>query len=214
MMPGFATNQAQGDKCGVASRSVSPIGLCSRMKLLKRVGFACISVLPAISLLCVGCGPPPPSDEALEKRFQRQRPALEHLVAMMNEDSQMTRIAPDFIWNRDSVAWPRPESEWGISAQRWNEYRKIFDEASFKQGTSRGADSEDVLILVYTEGLVTSGSAISYLHCGPKAKQQAYAEPPCIDRKESGSGMYGKSTSYGYRYKKITEDWYVYEQFN
>jgi hypothetical protein len=184
------------------------------MKLLKRVGFACVSVLPVILLLCVGCSSPPPGDQALEKRFQRQRPVLEHLVAMMNEDSQMTRIAPDFIWKRDSAAWPRPESEWGISARRWDEYRKIFGEAGVKQGTSRGAGSNDVLVLVYTEGLVTSGSAISYLHCGPKTNSQTYAEPPCTERKDSGSGMYGSSKSYGYRYKKITEDWYIYEQSN
>jgi hypothetical protein len=184
------------------------------MKLLKRACLVRVAVLLVISRTWAGCGGLAPRDETLEKRFCKQRAILERLVAMMDEDSQITRIAPDFIWKRDSAAWPRPESEWGISAQRWGDYRKIFDEADFKQGTSRGADSDDLLILVYTEGLVTSGSAISFLHCGLRTSHQTSSEPTCTDKKESGSGMYGKSTSYGYRCKKITDNWYIYEQSN
>jgi len=61
---------------------------------------------------------------------------------------------------------------------------------------------------------VTSGRAISYLHCGVKTNKQTYAEPACTERRTSGFGKYGGSTSYGYRYKKLTEDWFIYEQSN
>jgi hypothetical protein len=183
------------------------------MRIVKPACFAGIAVLSGISLLWLGCGVAP-SDESLEKRFHQQRVALEHLVAMMNEDSQIIRVSPNFIGKRDNGAWPRPESEWGISAQRWDDYKRLFGQTGFKEGTSRAIESADVLVLVYTEGLVTSGSATSYLHCGPKTDRQTYVEPPCAERKASGSGMYGSSTSYGYRYKKLTEDWYIYQQSN
>ena len=131
---------------------------------------------------------------------------------MMNEDSQIFRVDSDFIGRRDNGALPRPESEWGISAQRWDEYQKIFGQTGSKEETSRAVGSDDVLVIVYTEGLVTSGSAISYLHCGLTINQQTYVEPPCTERKASGSGKYAGSTSYGFRYKKLTEDWHIYRQ--
>jgi hypothetical protein len=183
------------------------------MKILKPT-FGSIAVLALISLLSVGCGTAVPSDESLERRFYKQRAALARLVEMMDQDSQIIRVNSDFIGRRDNGAWPRPESEWGISAQRWDDYRKIFGQTGFKEGTSRAVGSDDVLVIVYTEGLVTSGRAISYLHCGLKTNQQTYAEPPCTERRASGFGKYGGSPSYGYRYKKLTEDWYIYEQSN
>jgi hypothetical protein len=182
------------------------------MKMLKPASFPSIAALSVISLLWIGCGTAAPSYESLEKQFYKQRATLERLVAMMNEDSQIIRVDSNFIGRRDNGAWPRPESEWGISAQRWDDYRKIFGQTGFKEGTSRAVGSDDVLVIVYTEGLVTSGSAISYLHCGPRTNQQTYVEPPCKERKASGSGQYPASTSYGYRYKKLTEDWYIYQQ--
>jgi hypothetical protein len=80
---------------------------------------------------------------------------------MMNEDSQIFRADSDFIGRRDNGAWPRPESEWGVSAQRWDDYPKIFGQTGSKEETSRAVGSVDVLVIVYTEGLVTSGSAIA-----------------------------------------------------
>jgi hypothetical protein len=171
-----------------------------------------IAILSVISLLWVACGTAAPSDESLEKRFYKQRASLERLVTMMNEDAQIIRVASDFIGRQDNGAWPPPEREWGISAHRWADYRKIFDQAGFTEGTSRAVGSDDVFVIVYTEGLVTSGSAIGYLHCGLKTKQQTYVEPPCTERKTSGAGKYPSSTSFGYRYKKLTEDWYIYQQ--
>ncbi|MGB6625806.1 MAG: hypothetical protein WBE20_09635 [Candidatus Acidiferrales bacterium] len=124
----------------------------------------------------------------------------------------MSRIALDFTWRQDSVAWPRPESEWGISRRRWDEYRKIFASAGFKGGTTRPEKSSDVLVYVWSWGLVVSGTGVSYLHCGLPRNGYANTEPPCIEKRDFGSGMYGQSTSYGYRYKKLAADWYIYEQ--
>jgi hypothetical protein len=182
------------------------------MKVLKILGLVCVCVVGMISLLWWGCGPHQPSDQSLEKRFYKQRPDLERLVAMMNEDSQMSRIAPDFTWRQDTVAWPRPESQWGISGKRWDEYREIFSRAGFADGTTRrGAD---VIVDVWSWGIVPAGISVGYLHCGQTRNGYASGAPPCGEKRDSGTGMYGHSTSFGYRYKKITEDWYILEESN
>ena len=161
------------------------------MKLLKIVGFTCIGILAAISLLWWGCGPHQPTDQSLEKRFYKLRPDLERLVAMMDEDSQMSTIASDFTWRQDSAAWPRPESEWGISRKRWDEYRKIFRRAGFEGGTSRRGS--EVMVHVWSWGLVVSGISVSYLHCGQPRNGYASSVPPCSEKRDSGTGMYGRS---------------------
>jgi hypothetical protein len=184
------------------------------MKLLKIFGLGILAFLALIALLLWFIGPHQPSDRSLENRFYKQRPVLERIVAMMNEDAQMSRIATDFTWRQDSAAWPRPETDWGISRERWDEYRKIFDREGFKDGVSRNAKTGDVSIYVWSWGIVPAGTSLSFLHCGSIANEDRNSEPACVGRRSSGSGMYGTSTSYAYRFKKIAQDWYILEQSN
>jgi hypothetical protein len=184
------------------------------MKLLKVIGFTCIAILAVLSLLWWGCDPHRPNDQSLELRFYKHRSDFERLVAMMDEDWKMSRIASDFTATQDNGAWPRPESEWGISRARWDEYRKIFDRTGLDGGTTRREKSSDVMVDVWSWGIVPAESAISYLHCGTPRNGYAPVEPPCTEKRDSGRGMYGPSTTFGYRYKKITEDWYIFEEFN
>ena len=184
------------------------------MKILKVIGLTCIAVLAVISSLWWGCGPHRPSDESLEKQFTKQRPNFERLVKMMDEDWQMSRIAPDFTWRQDTVAWPRPESEWGISRDRWDDYRKVFRRVGAKDGTTRREKSSDIIVDVWSWGIVPAGVGVGYLHCGQPRNGYAHTEEPCSENQESGRDMHGHSTSYGYRYRKIAPDWYIYEESN
>jgi len=184
------------------------------MKPLKVVGFVCIGIVALILLLWWMLRLNQPSDQSLEQRFFKQRVDLERLVAMMDEDWQMSRIARDFTWRQNSAAWPRPESEWGISRKRWDDYRKIFTEAGFGLGTNRREKSSDVMVIAWSWGIVPSGISVSYLHCGPPRNGYTHTEPPCVEKMDSGVGMHEHSTSYDYRYKKITENWYIYEESN
>jgi hypothetical protein len=184
------------------------------MKLLKICRSIFIAILTMTSLLCWGCGHHQPSDQSLEQRFYRQRSDLERLVTMMDEDRQMSRITPTFTWRQNNIAWPRPESEWGISPNRWDDYRKIFSQARFDDGTTRREKSSDVLVGVWSRGIVPSGIGVSYLHCGQARNGYTPTEPPCIEKGDSGAGMHDHSASYGYRYQKITEEWYIYEESN
>lgn len=102
------------------------------MRWLKILGLVLLIIVGAVSLLAWWVAPHVPSDQKLVKEFYKKRPDLERLVSMLADDSRMTRIAPDFLWTEDSVAWPRPESQWGISQVRWDEYKSLFRRAGVK----------------------------------------------------------------------------------
>ena len=184
------------------------------MKILKLLGLVGVGIIIVILILWWWVAPHEPSDQTLEKSFYRKRPDLERLVAMMEEDSRMTRVASEFLWTQESFSWPRPESEWGISRARWNEYRKLFDRAGIEKGAARRGRSEDVFLIVYSWGIVPSGFSVGYLHCGLRDHGGVHAEPACNEKKDSGSGMYPPSTSYGFRYRRITDDWFILEDSN
>jgi hypothetical protein len=184
------------------------------LKLAKITGFILAGICALVALLWWGCGPHQPSDQSLELQFKEQRVALERLVAMSDEDWQMARIAPDFLGRQDNGSWPRPESDWGISTKRWNDYREIFTEAHIQDGLTRREKSSDILIGVWSWGIVPAGVSLDYLHCGLPKHGYTHTERACFEQKESGSGLYGSSKSYGYRYKKISEDWFILEESN
>jgi hypothetical protein len=182
------------------------------MERIKIVDFVCIGSLAFLSLLCWGCTPHQPSDQSLEQKFSEHRSDLEHLVAMMDEDRQMARITPEFTWRQDNLAWPRPESAWGISRKRWDDYRTIFSRAGFDGGTTRPQKSSDVIINDWSLGIVPSGITVGYLHCGQPRNGYTTTEPPCSEKRDSGAGTRGSMSRY--RYKKLAEDWYIYEESN
>ncbi len=184
------------------------------MKVLKILGLVGLVIVVTIAILAWAISPHEPSDQALEKQFYRNRPDLERLVTMLAEDSQMVRIAPEFLWTQASVAWPLPEAQWGISRARWEQYKNLFDRAGIANGLVNRGRSKEAIFTVYSWGIVPAGFGVGYLHCGQPDKNDALTEPACIERKDSGKGMYGNSTSYGYRYKKITGDWFILEQSN
>src|ERR1700734_1608755 len=78
-----------------------------------------------------------PSDETLRTRFLAHRVDFERLVAMTNEDSHLTRIPPGFTWLDDDASWPR--NILGISEQRWNDYRQIFQVVGAPEGVIKYA---------------------------------------------------------------------------
>jgi hypothetical protein len=182
------------------------------MRLWRILVLTGLAALLVLSLLWWGCGPVEPSDHLLALRFRVQRRGLERLVTMSDEDRQMSRIAPDFLWTQDRLQWPRPESEWGISEARWDDYRKLFRQAHFPGGVIRG--TTDTKVIVWVWGIVAGGVSVSYLHCGSPQNKSAPESPACAERKDAGAGMYGNSTSYGYHYKKLTDDWYILEESN
>ena len=151
-----------------------------------------------------------PSDDSLRKQFNGHRGDLESLVSMAEADSSVSRIANDFIWRKDSVAWPRPESEWGITADRWNEYRKLFRKVGLSAGFSEDSQG-DIYFISYTAGSVVSGASKGFVYCR-KTEFSTNAFLPCTEQRDSGKHEGAKGN--GSEYQRLAEHWYIYSDWD
>jgi hypothetical protein len=157
-------------------------------------------------------GPRKPRNSDLERRFTEQRSDFEELVAMMEADKQMTRVANNFLWKLDNAAWPRPESEWGITRARWNNYKDLFRKVGSEDGTVRQEKSSDVEIIIHSWGMVTSGGSISFLHCGQPAGSFQHTVVPCFEKATVNEGSKDNTSGEAYRFKRLDRDWFIYEE--
>lgn len=175
------------------------------------ISIAALFALVLVAFAALWWSSIPPSDASLQRQFVAHRADLDRLIAMMNEDNHMTRIASDFTWKDDNLAWPRPQSQRGITAARWDEYRALFLKARVKHGTSREEKSCDIELIVWTWGLVTGGMSTSYVHCGTPTNDLVHTQPACLAHKDAGTFSDDKED---YRYKRLTEGWYLSEERN
>lgn len=149
-----------------------------------------------------------PSDEALKTRFLAHRVDFEKLVAMANEDSHLTRIAPDFTWLDDDVAWPRKNV--GISEQRWDEYRQLFQKVGASKGIIRATNPTRIIFPIVSIGLVPTsaekGLVFSDAPLSPVLKS--------LDEKPPEEFWNGPDRSHVLVYKPLEGHWYLhYEQW-
>jgi len=125
-------------------------------------------VLLAVLLISTSaCTGRPRSESWLRSHFAENRDAFERLADMSNEDfdnGQVIRIADDFTRLIDNWSWPRPEAEWGVTPQRWNEYRALFRSLKLPAGLSRqGDDYGLIMLMMHGIGLAGEGSETGYL---------------------------------------------------
>jgi hypothetical protein len=151
-----------------------------------------------------------PSDETLARQFNRHRDELETLALMAKEDSVMSRIAYDFTWRQDSVAWPRPESDWGITEARWDQYRRLLRKVGATEGLSKDQQG-NIYFLMHTEGSVVSGASKGFVYC-----QTTEASPglilPCSEQRDFGKRDDGNGN--GEEYRRLSDHWYIYSDRN
>jgi hypothetical protein len=140
------------------------------------------------------------------------RADLEQIVGMMETDKQMSRIANDFLWRQDTVAWPRPESEWGITQARWNSYKQLFGKVGSENGAVRAEKSSDVEIMIHSWGIVPSGGNVSFLHCGQPAGEFRHTVAPCYAKATENEGSKDNTSGDAYRFKRLDKDWFIYEE--
>lgn len=145
-----------------------------------------------------------PTDEALRARFLAHRFDFERLVAMTNEDSHLTRIAPDFTWLDDNVAWPRKNI--GISAQRWNDYRQLFRRVGASEGIMKYTNPSLILFPITSLGSVPGGVekglAYSQASLSPVLKS--------LDERPPEEYWNGPDRTHVLVYKPIESHWYIY----
>src|SRR6266404_8013198 len=114
----------------------------------------------ALALTLAACAGHP-NDSALESRFRAHRHAFVALASMAEEDSQLTRIAPDFTWLVEDVSWPRPNV--GLSPERWDSYRALFKETGASHGVFRRQGAPGVFLIASAEGIAGRGSSKGYV---------------------------------------------------
>lgn len=145
-----------------------------------------------------------PSDEALRTRFLAHRVDFERLVAMTNEDSHLTRIAPDFTWLDDDVSWPRRNV--GISEQRWDDYRELFQSVGATEGVIKYTKPNLTLFPISSKGSVPTGveKGLAY--------SQASLTPvlKSLDDTPPKEFWNGPDHSHVLAYRPIENHWYVY----
>jgi len=161
--------------------------------------------LGALAAIALSAAPKPlPSDEALRARFLGHRADFEKLVAMANEDNNLTRIALDFTWLDDDVSWPRKDV--GISAQRWTDYRQIFQKVGASEGILNYTNPTLIFFPIASMGLVPAGSEKGLVY------SQTSLNPvlKSLDEKPSDALWDGPDRSHVLAYKPIGDHWYIY----
>lgn len=98
-------------------------------------------------------------DQQLVEKFFANRDSLEELQVLFEQDVAIVRLAPDFTFLEDNYAWPRAEGP-GISEERWQRYRELFDRSGVTGGLVR-RQSETVFI-VEACGIVGSSRLYGY----------------------------------------------------
>ena len=161
--------------------------------------------LSAVGVIALSAARGPlPSDEALRARFLAHRADFERLVRMANEDSHLTRIAPDFTWLDDDVAWPRKNV--GISDQRWTDYRQVFRRVGAPEGIIKGIHPTRILIPITSRGLVPTGFTKGLVY------SQAPLSPvlKSLDKRPPDELWDGPDRAHVLVYKPIEDHWYIY----
>ena len=105
-----------------------------------------------------------PREELLEANFRKHESEFQDLLTMSQTDRKLVRIANDFTWLDTNAAWPRPESEWGISRERWDQYRGLFKTLGVPGGMLRENKGTVTYFIVFSGGLVTNGFSKGYAY--------------------------------------------------
>jgi len=173
------------------------------MKVRLRIMVAGLG-LSVVAVLALAARGPFPSDEALRARFLTHHADFERLVAMANEDTRLTRIAPDFTWLDGDVAWPRKDV--GISEERWNDYRQMFRRVGTEEGVLKGINPGRIIFPISSQGLVPAGSAKGLVY------SQASLNPvlKSLDERPPHKFWDGPDRNHVLVYKPIEKNWYIY----
>lgn len=157
----------------------------------------------AFSTGCLDRYRPHPSDKELLDNFAIHEQEFTQLAEMCKEDSGMVRIAPSFLWSSHRMAWPRPESEWGITHERWDDYRELFTKLNIKLGVYN-YQPDLILMIANGRGIVTSGSSKGYAY--------AVESPRPVQIQESLDDFVfrGPTVTEHIYYRLIKDNWYIY----
>ncbi|MBK8805044.1 MAG: hypothetical protein IPN71_23815 [Fibrobacteres bacterium] len=131
-----------------------------------------------------------PSDAQLETLLRTQRPQIDSLVRMIQQD-KLTVVADDRI---------RPDSV--LSKERWDLYRGLLDRLEVESGI-RQYPTGEVELMISTQGLTTGGSSKSLVFL-PKDPTPLL---PGLDERPPGINS-------GFGYKSLWDGWYIFHEWD
>lgn len=101
-------------------------------------------------------------EQFLRQNFEANFATLEKIRVMSDQDPRVIRIAPTFTRLDTDWSWPRPRDKWGITEERWNEYRKLFRAANIETGLDRNEGT--LTLTIQACGLSVSGVSRGYFY--------------------------------------------------
>lgn len=177
-------------------------------RVLKLIGIAVGSLVAILAtgllLLLWSCAPP--SLSTLANRFPSQEHDLETLITMSDQDSQLGVIDPDWLETQDGHQYLTYDPASGITAERWEAYRRIFRRNGIAQGIRRYPKRGDAFVIVKSEGLLDRGHSNGFLYCGPGP---THSYPPCSSNELHGEHPYSPREE-AYSFIKVADHWYVF----
>jgi hypothetical protein len=125
---------------------------------------------------------------------------------MSQEDADGIRITDNYGRLENDWGGARPKSKRGITREKWNEYRRLFREVELS-----GLDKDkagNVYFVAFATDFVGGGTTKGFVHCvnfGDRDK----AFLPCVDQRDSG--QVEEAGYKGYSYRKLGQNWYIFE---
>jgi hypothetical protein len=148
----------------------------------------------------------PPSDAALEQQFPSREPELQKLVVVAKQDQHLVTIDPTFTSLDTDASWPRPNS--GLSTERWNRYRSLFDQAGLRKGITKD-DGDVIYFTIYYYGFVAASVSKGYVY------SEKQLSPTFASLDTMPSGIKPKfSGTYVIAYKPLKKNWYLFRDEN
>ena len=175
--------------------------------VLIAAGTAIVIVLVSgLMLLLWGCQPP--SVDSLAARFPRRQADLQLIIAMSDQDPQISVIDPNWLMTVGGPEFVNGELPPGFSAKRWDEYRRAFRRVGATQGIRRFAPKGDAFIIIKSFGILDDGVSTGYLYCASSGKNQYN---PCASIEKSGKHPYSPNAE-AYQFIRLTDHWLAYSE--
>ena len=167
--------------------------MISEINISRKIVF-CI-LLAGVAVLS-NCSGKHPTDEALIENFKAHRKEFDKLLQMFQEDKALGRVAPDFTR-------PKNAQTIGVTGQRLDAYRDLFDNLEIKSGIEGYDDKTTVWFHSSSSGLSVSGSSKGYAFL---------RNPPAstTDNLDNYRSPDGKSFI---AFRHIEDNWYLYSDY-
>lgn len=148
-------------------------------------------------------------DPKLLANFDQNADEFANLVAMIEQDTHLIRIASDFTWLDSNSKWPRTNI--GLSAERWNEYRSLFKKLSLSEGLVRTADFPGAIFFIArSRGLCTGGSSSGYVYSTNVLKPVTQSPAKDLD----AEARENPNRYYAYVFKPLKPNWYAFYEID